>query len=351
MLYNTSTYAFEVNFDHPNSSFIYLNSPPEHWDSSLIYWSEPKQSGSVYDDALNTFQLYNPKVCESLIMENISSNWLAALDLSSTCLSLPPFMYARLVKWLPLECPEGLIDASRLEMDDGSREGHADSGELYPYSSLCVVKRRPLPAISFWLSQMDPSNDKVDPIRIFLDDYIIHYNNADYLCVLNSQQGTFGRMNYVPYNEEYYSNNFFPYYTSSSTPLVLLGSLFLRSYGLLVDNHSGRIGFYPKFKYKSHDHSPNTGHKFLNSSNCTPKKECPKEGGFSYDSSTNECVPPNCSDWLLYEFNADTNKCELNSAFPLVLTLVLGLFAFFEIHIMYLKQFVLDRSSEISSNS
>lgn len=349
MLYNTSKYAFEVNFDHPNSSFLYLNKLPENWDSSSIYWSESKQSGSIYDDALNTFQLYNPRVCDSMIMENISSNWLAALDLSSTCLSLPPFLFARLVKWLPLECPEDMIDVNKLDID-GSKEDSVNNGELYPYSSLCVVKKKPLPAISFWLSQMDNSNDQVEPIKIFLDDYIIHYNNVDYLCILNSVQGTFGRMNYVPYNEEYYSNYFFPYYTSSSIPLILLGSLFLRSYGLLVDNNSGRIGFYPKFKYKSRNRSSNGSYKHSNSSNCIPKKECPKESGFSYDPSTNECVPPSCSDWLLYEFNAETNKCELSSVFPLIFTFIIVLFAFFEIHIMYLKQFVLDRSSEISNS-
>ncbi|KAJ1606649.1 hypothetical protein OJ253_2656 [Cryptosporidium canis] len=342
MLYNTSKYAFDVSFDDESLSFLYMNNLPEYWDSNLVYWSEAKQSGSIYDDALSVFQVYNLELCDSMITENVSSNWLAALDFSSTCLSLPPFLFARLVKWLPLECPEDLTDINKLIIDK-SKENHPND-EPVPYSSLCIVKKRPLPVASFWLSQMDHSNDQLEPLRIFLDDYVVRYNNTDYLCILNSLQSTFGKINYLPYNEEYSSNNYFPYYTSSSTPLILFGSLLLKSYGILIDNNSGKIGFYSKFKYKQNDSGVN---KHPKNFNCKPKKECPKGGGFHYEASTNECIPPNCSEWLLYEFNDETNKCELSSVFPLVLTFIVILFTFFEIHIMYLKQFVLDRSSEV----
>ncbi|KAH8583663.1 uncharacterized protein ELE39_003371 [Cryptosporidium sp. chipmunk genotype I] len=344
MLYNTSRVYFDVNFENPNLSFLYLNDLPDYWDRNLIYWSEPKQSGFVYDDALSVFQIYNLEVCDSNVMGSISSNWLAALDLSSTCLSLPPFIFARLIKWLPLDCPKYIIDNDRFDFDQSKGSSLENEG-LLPYSSLCIVKKKPLPVISFWLTQTDPDNNDIDPIKIFLDDYIIHFNNIDYLCVINSTQSTFGKVNYIPYNDGY--NYFTPYYSSSNTPLVLFGSLFLKSYGVVIDNNSGKVGFYPKYKYKNHD--SNSIENFENS-NCSPRKECLLENGFKYDSSVNECIPPNCSDWLLYDFNAETNTCELNSVFPLVLTFVIVLFTFFEIHIMYLKQFVLDRSSAISNS-
>lgn len=346
MLYNASRVYFDVNFENPNSSFLYLNNLPEYWDPISIYWSEPKQSGFVYDDALSLFQIYNFEICGSNIMENISSNWLAALDLSSTCLSLPPFLFARLMSWLPLDCPEYSINNDKLELDK-SKENYSQNNELLPYSSLCIVKKKPLPVISFWLSQTDSNDGKVEPIKIFLDDYIIHFNNIDYLCVINSTLGTFGKINYIPYSEGNSYNYFTPYYSSSNTPLILLGSLFLKSYGIVIDNNSGKVGFYPKYKYKGYN--SNTIEHSVNS-NCAPKKECLLENGFKYDSSINECIPPNCSDWLLYEFNTETNTCELNSIFPLVLAFIIVLFTFFEIHIMYLKQYILDRSSEISNS-
>lgn len=346
MLYNTSKYTFDVNFERPNSSFLYLNNLPEYWDSNLIYWSESKQSGFIYDDALSVFQIYDLEVCDSNIMGNISSNWLAALDLSSTCLSLPPFLFLRLVKWLPLECPEDGADNNKFETNE-SKESTLENDELLPYSSLCIVKKKPLPVISFWLNQINSNNGEIEPIRIFLDDYIIHFNNVDYLCILNSSQSTFGKINYIPYNESYNFNLLSPYYTSSNTPLILFGSLFLKSYGIVIDHNSGKVGFYPKFKHKNYN-SNDLG-SFTNS-NCIPKKKCLTENGFKYDSSINECIPPNCSDWLLYDFNSETNTCELNSVFHLVLTFIIIIFTFFEIHIMYLKQTVLDRSNEISNS-
>ncbi|KAK9172746.1 hypothetical protein CmeUKMEL1_15875 [Cryptosporidium meleagridis] len=346
MLYNTSKVYFDVNFEDPNSSFLYFNNLPEYWNPISIYWSEPKQSGFAYDDALSLFQIYNFQICGSNIMENISSNWLAALDLSSTCLSLPPFLFAKLMAWLPLDCPEYNINNDKLELNK-TKINYSQNNELLPYSSLCVVKRKPLPVISFWLSQADSNNDKVEPMKIFLDDYIIHFNNIDYLCVINSTLGTFGKVNYIPYSEGNSYNYFTPYYSSSNAPLILFGSLFLKSYGVVTDNNSGKVGFYPKYNYKNQN--SNTIEDFVNS-NCAPKKECLLENGFKYDSSINECIPPNCSDWLLYEFNAETNTCELNSMFPLVLTFVVVLFTFFEIHIMYLKQYVLNISTEVSNS-
>ncbi|KAF7458906.1 erythrocyte membrane-associated antigen [Cryptosporidium felis] len=340
MLFNISKYTFDIDFANQDSSFIYLTGQPKSWIPDLIYWSESKQTGSAFDDALTLFQIYNFNACGSMVIEDVSSNWLAALDLSSTCLSLPSFIYYRLTKWLPIECPNSRFSDIDIQSDESvnSTDSGADT-PLYPYSSLCKVKKRPLPVISFWLSQFDSDNQK-EPIYIFLNDYIINYNGTDYLCILNSIQSSFGKVNYLPQNEEFGTNNYSPQpvVISSSAPLILFGSLLLKSYGIIIDNQNGKVGLYPKFK------KPNL--QTLNS-NCSPKKDC--ASGYTFDSSLNECIPPNCSEWFLYEFDPKTNKCVLGSIYPIILALIMILFTFFELHIMYLKQYIIEKSSATSS--
>ncbi|KAH7647145.1 erythrocyte membrane-associated antigen [Cryptosporidium bovis] len=299
----------------------------------------------MYDDAYSVFQIYDFKICDSFLLQEISSNWVAVFDLSSTCLSVPPFLFTRITKWLPLECPSNSDYLNNIE----SQNTH--NSTALPYSSLCTVKETPLPIISFKLKQsgiyyMNNNGTEFDDneyIYIHLDDYLISYNNKNYLCLLNSTQSLMGKNTYIPVDDDFSYNYYSTSLSSSNNPPILFGSLFLKSYGVTIDYSHNKIGFYQKFKYHS---TKNDTYGNLNvNSNCPTKKMC--IGDSTYSPSLNECIPPDCSEWFSYELDRDTNKCVVSSIYPFLISLAIIILVFFEMHVMYLKQFILDKSNSI----
>lgn len=73
-------------------------------DAQML-WSEPKQTGDTYNDGTYEFLMYHPTVCGVDLLYNTSSNWLVIVDTSGPCLSLPAFLFDRLMVQLPVSCP------------------------------------------------------------------------------------------------------------------------------------------------------------------------------------------------------------------------------------------------------
>ena len=163
--------------------------------------------------------------------------------------------------------------------------------------------------------------------------------------MLNSTQNLLGKSTYVPVNDDYVSSYYSTAISSSNSPLILLGSLFLKSYGVIIDKSNSKMGFYPKFGDKDHHSMDVVGAE----TNCPLRKKC--IGDSAYDSSLNECVPPDCSEWLLYDLDKNTNKCAINPVYPFVIAVIVVILVCFELQVMYLKQFILDRSNSIETSS
>eukprot|EP00405_Crypthecodinium_cohnii_P037811 CAMPEP_0206539544 /NCGR_PEP_ID=MMETSP0325_2-20121206/8488_1 /ASSEMBLY_ACC=CAM_ASM_000347 /TAXON_ID=2866 /ORGANISM="Crypthecodinium cohnii, Strain Seligo" /LENGTH=681 /DNA_ID=CAMNT_0054037127 /DNA_START=459 /DNA_END=2500 /DNA_ORIENTATION=- len=70
-----------------------------------IVWSQPKQTGDIVNDGMHEFLLYKLEVCGTDLLYNVSSNWLVVIDTSGPCLTLPPFLFDRVIAHAPIDCP------------------------------------------------------------------------------------------------------------------------------------------------------------------------------------------------------------------------------------------------------
>merc|ERR1712194_662446 len=120
---NTAAGPSQISFNH--ISPLYAN---------RMLWSQPKQTGDIFDDGMYEFLLFDLQTCGVDMLYNTSSNWLAVVDTSGPCLMLPPFLFDRLMTRLPVTC--------------GFESGDASHGRL------CAPERessQKLPSLSFAL--------------------------------------------------------------------------------------------------------------------------------------------------------------------------------------------------------
>uniref|UniRef100_A0A7S1R2D8 Peptidase A1 domain-containing protein n=1 Tax=Alexandrium catenella TaxID=2925 RepID=A0A7S1R2D8_ALECA len=96
--------GFNALANIPDESQITLGQVDPRYEEDLV-WSQPKQTGDLINDAMSEFLVYHPTVCGVDLLYNTSSNWLTVLDTSGPCLLLPPFLFDRLRKHVPMTCP------------------------------------------------------------------------------------------------------------------------------------------------------------------------------------------------------------------------------------------------------
>jgi len=100
-----------------------------------IIWSEPKQTGDSMNDGMHEFLLYHLSLCKVDVLYNVSSSWLVIIDTSGPCLTLPQFLFDRVMSHASVDCP--------------FQQGTKSSGRL------CSPRRGPgidkLPSLSFQL--------------------------------------------------------------------------------------------------------------------------------------------------------------------------------------------------------
>merc|ERR1712232_412369 len=121
-------------------SRIFLGAP----DRQLL-WSQPKQTGDVLNDGMHEFLIYKPTLCDVDLLYNTSSNWLSVIDTSGPCLTLPPFLFDRIMAHIA----QGPNAAVKCPFKLGGFSG----------AQLCTVQRRQnaplsdvvLPALYFQL--------------------------------------------------------------------------------------------------------------------------------------------------------------------------------------------------------
>jgi hypothetical protein len=109
-----------------------------------LVWSQPKQTGDVLNDGMHELLLYHPKVCGVDLLYNTSSNWLAVVDTSGPCLTLPSFFFDRLRSRVSLKCPfkNGEASCGRLCSPDRGGDG---SKKLPSFSFQLQDSQQPSP--------------------------------------------------------------------------------------------------------------------------------------------------------------------------------------------------------------
>merc|ERR1712176_1368795 len=75
------------------------------------------------NDGMHEFLMYHLGVCGVDLLYNTSSNWLTVIDTSGPCLSLPPFLFDRLMTHVPVDCPFRVGEPSRGQLCAPRRSG------------------------------------------------------------------------------------------------------------------------------------------------------------------------------------------------------------------------------------
>ncbi|KAF8821803.1 hypothetical protein IE077_001541 [Cardiosporidium cionae] len=251
-----------------------------------ISWSERKQTGGYLQDALYRFTGYDLQLCGAKLLSDISSNWEFQIDTSSLCMVAPPFLYKRILTWLPINHSSCILPV---------RESLAEQPVM------CALYRNistPLPIFSFLLNELSRKRIEI-PLSSLL--YYNSSTDSNYLCVAEDQK-----------------KNTSAYLTSNT---IKLGLSVLNLLNITVDYDSSTVGI--SMKSVTPD---STEH-------CSPVKEC--IGEQIYSEATNTCVDPACSDYFFMTVDSVTKTCVLASfvapiAFSFVAFLVtLELISFF----------------------
>ncbi|KAL8440633.1 hypothetical protein Emag_007870 [Eimeria magna] len=189
-------------------SFLHLGKDPNNIFGEML-WAERIQTGAAGIDALMHFSTYDWRLCGEPVGHRLSNSWEAIVDLStggiglhlpsrlhfyvrsSECMVVPPPLWRSLRAWLPVNATHELCkDPDADEETTQSSVSHPavlkeEAGEVV-YRRTCPLlassSRRPLPAISFALSQSLNDNPR---IQLPLEQLVINEKGiGEVLCVV-----------------------------------------------------------------------------------------------------------------------------------------------------------------------
>eukprot|EP00928_Gymnodinium_smaydae_P008639 TRINITY_DN13141_c0_g1_i3.p1 TRINITY_DN13141_c0_g1~~TRINITY_DN13141_c0_g1_i3.p1 ORF type:complete len:580 (-),score=155.85 TRINITY_DN13141_c0_g1_i3:93-1832(-) len=251
-------------------------------------WSEPKQTGDVVNDGMHEFLLFNPRLCGVDLLYNTSSNWLAVIDTSGTCLTVPPFLFDRIVTHAPVDCPFEAGEASGGRLCRPRRGGAGASGSSTSAATL--------PVLSFALAdEQDPS-----PARLSLPLERLVFRGSDgaeYLCVARSDNDVLLNTADMMYSH------------------IAFGSLVLAALYTAVDLENRTVGIATKG-----DPATEGTDGF-----CAARVSCVSSMQ-TYFPPLNMCEDPDCSEYMLMTLDESTRTCRWGPLVPFLFsTVVLGL--------------------------
>lgn len=175
-------------------------------------WSERKQIGSIYTNALLEFTLYNFTLCGIQVLGQTSTNWEAIIDLSSEFITLPKNFWITLMTYLPVET-SCFLDVS------GPR--------------ICKLRKdtlHPLPSLEFNLAY----KRKGFRVTIALEHLLMeNEDGSQSIRIIPQDEGI---------NASY-----------TTTPTIKLGYRALYSLTLIVDTAGNRVGFINKDRVTTSD--------------------------------------------------------------------------------------------------
>ncbi|KAL8429732.1 hypothetical protein ACSSS7_006388 [Eimeria intestinalis] len=306
---NLPSSALEAPAD--SGSFLHLGKNPNDIFGEML-WAERIQTGAAGIDALIHFTTYDWRLCGEPVGHRLSNSWEAIVDLSSECMVVPPPLWRSLRAWLPVNATHELCkDPDTDEEISQSSVSHPavlkeEKGERV-YRRTCPLltssSRRPLPAISFALSQSFSDNPR---IQLPLEQLVINEEGVgEVLCVVPQPFLSMG---------------------AEQWRQIRLGTRVLSALNVVMDRLNWRVGIQEKNSLPSSDAS------------CPAKAVC--MGDQVYVPYTNRCADPDCSMKILFELNNDTKVCEMAWWVPgVVVTLVAALVSL-ELYVLHLRNTV-----------
>lgn len=313
LLYQLNVTHFSLNFQPPPQSrfaedggaegsvdFNYI--APEFKDALL--WSQPKQTGDLFNNGMHEFLLYHPEVCGVDLLYNASSNWLVVLDTSGPCLTLPHFLFDHLATWIPITCP---FDVSNPNSDSGGR--------------LCSPDRSRgegviLPALSFALEDLQ---DPLPPrISIPLERLVFTSNDTEYLCIARSDPAGGDSI----------------YAADMMSSFISFGSMAVAAVYATIDLESYRVGFAPR----GSPEDSSEAHCAANVTCVSPMQ--------TYFPPKNLCEDPHCQEYMFMTLDQTTKTCVWAGAVPLGFFALLVTLALLDLVSHRLYKQAIDRASE-----
>lgn len=277
-----------------------------------IIWSQPKQTGDLFNNGMHEFLLYHPEVCGVDLLYNASSNWLVVLDTSGPCLTLPRFLFDHLATWIPITCPFDINDPNsnsegRLCSPDRSRgDGREGTGSALPT----------LPALSFALEDLQ---DPLPPrITIPLERLVFRENGTEYLCVARADPGA---------GESVYA-------ADMMSSFISFGSLAVAATYATIDLESYRVGFAGR---GSPEESSNAY--------CAANVTCASPMQ-TYFPPKNLCEDPHCQEYMFMTLDPNTKACVWAGAVPFGFCALLITLALLDLASHRLYKQAIDRASE-----
>lgn len=255
-----------------------------HIDKSFLgrlVWSQPKQTGDVYNDGTPNFLLYHPSVCGVDLLSNTSSNWLAVVDTSGPCLALPDFLFDRLRSHVPLSCPFAIGELSFGRLCSPPRSGG---------------RRITLPSLNFQLQ--DLQEPEPESISFPLERLVFSNGTEELLCLTRAdvEPGT----NSIELMDNHIS----------------FGSLAVSAFYMVVNMSNSSIGM------ASRGDARNESTQDF----CAPPVTCLSPAQ-TYYAPANVCEDPPCSEYLFMTLDETTRTCQWTRAVPFACFLLLGTLA------------------------
>eukprot|EP00933_Yihiella_yeosuensis_P036679 TRINITY_DN30441_c0_g1_i1.p1 TRINITY_DN30441_c0_g1~~TRINITY_DN30441_c0_g1_i1.p1 ORF type:complete len:577 (+),score=74.77 TRINITY_DN30441_c0_g1_i1:52-1731(+) len=256
------------------SSRIVLNELNPAYEKALV-WSQPKQTGDMHNDGMHEFLIYRPKVCGVDLLYNTSSNWLAIIDTSGPCLAMIPFLFDRIMKHIPVDCP----------FEWGTKS----------YGQLCSPRRTQgalLPTLSFQLQ--DSQEPEPPQINLPLERLVFKNGTGhELLCLARQDADTES----IP-PDMMYSH-------------IAVGSMAVAALYTVIDLETHRVGLASR------------GDPATESSNAGCAQAATCVAMQKYFPPLNLCENPQCGQYIFMALDEETKMCVWKPSVPVVFVFVL----------------------------
>lgn len=296
--------AAQAKLDDNQPSRIRFDEIDSLYQGQLI-WSQPKQTGDVVNDGMHEFLIYHPKVCGIDLLYNTSSNWLAVIDTSGPCLTLPAFFFDRVRSRIALDCPFA--------------EGEPSLGRL------CAPKRGPdgvigkLPNLYF---ELEDTQEPEPPQLVLPLDRLVFNNGTkqvqgqDFLCVARADSEA----------------------TRNTADMmfahVAIGSLAVAAFYTVVNLDNKTVGLAPRGRV-----SEGSDGFCIDSVKCMSPMQ-------TYYPPRNVCEDPPCSEYLFMKLDETTKMCVWSGALPLSFGILLVALVVLDLLSHKLYKQAIDKASE-----
>lgn len=266
-----------------------------------LVWSQPKQTGDIFNDGWHEFLVYRPKVCGIDLLYNTSSNWLAVIDTSGPCLTLPTFLFDRFRSRVKLDCPFAIDEPSLGRLCSPAR----------PHGSMNST----LPSMDF---RLQDAQDPVPPlVRLPLERLVFNNGTKDLLCV--------GR---TDHEVDRHSANMMLEH-------IAIGSLAVSALYTVVNLKNDSVGLASR------------GNAELESSNdfCIENITCISTMQ-TYFPPSNVCEDPPCSEYMFMVLDEETKSCKWTTVVPVAFGLLLAALVILDLISHKLYKQAIEKASE-----